>query len=60
MKTKTKAFDCVAMKRRASLRIYNKTKHMSLEQEIDYWRKRNEDFHKKQQSLRSQKPVDRG
>ena len=44
MKTRTKTFDCVEMKRRGAERIHEATKGLTLEQKIDYWRRRSEEF----------------
>ena len=33
-------FDCIAVKRQAAAAIYEKTKEMSEEEEIAYWRER--------------------
>jgi UTP:GlnB (protein PII) uridylyltransferase len=41
---KTKTFDCVEMKRKAALRIYEETKDLSLEDREGYWRRKNEAF----------------
>lgn len=48
MKTKTKSFDCIEMKRKAALRIHEAVKDMTVEQEVAFWRKQNEDFHRPQ------------
>ena len=40
----TKAFDCVEMKRRGAEYIYNIVKDMTLDQEVEYWRRRSEDY----------------
>jgi len=45
---KAKTFDCVEMKRDAALRIYEETKHMSLEQRQSYWQRKSDEFLKKQ------------
>jgi len=45
---KPKAFDCVEMKREAALRIYEETKHMSLEERQSYWQRKSDEFLKKQ------------
>ena len=37
---KTKTFDCVAMKRRGSRRVYERIKNMTPAQELAYWQKR--------------------
>jgi len=41
---KTKAFDCVEMKRRGAARIHQKTKDMSFEQKVAYWERANQEF----------------
>ncbi len=46
---KTKTFDCVEMKRRGAARIYEKTKDLSLEQRIEFWRRRSEAFRQEQE-----------
>ena len=45
---KTKTFDCVAMKREAAARIHETTRNMTLEQKIEYWRRRSEAFRQEQ------------
>ncbi|MDD4888854.1 MAG: hypothetical protein PHU85_02905 [Phycisphaerae bacterium] len=37
---KTKAFDCVEMKRQGSRRVYEHIKTMTRAQELAYWRRR--------------------
>jgi hypothetical protein len=54
MKTKTKTFDCVEMKRRGSLRIYETTKDMTFEEEVAYWRERSRLFREEQERLSKQ------
>ena len=39
-----KTFDCVQVKRRGALRVYEETKGMTREQELAYWRKQDEEF----------------
>lgn len=55
MKTKTKTFDCVEMKRQAALRIHERTRHMTFEQKVDYWRQRNEEFRHEQKRFEDKK-----
>ncbi len=43
MKTKTKEFDCVEMKRKGARKVYKATKGMSIEEEVAYWQKRTEE-----------------
>ena len=51
MKTKTKTFDCVEMKRRGACKIYERTKGMSVEEEAAYWRERSEEFRREQDAI---------
>ncbi|MEW6238072.1 MAG: hypothetical protein AB1656_22000 [Candidatus Omnitrophota bacterium] len=48
---KTKTFDCVEMKRKAAIRIHEQLKNMSLQEKIEYWRKRNEVFRQEQEEI---------
>ncbi len=52
MKTKTKTFDCVEMKRLGSQRIYEKIKDMTFEQKVAYWRQRSRLFREEQNHSR--------
>ena len=55
---KPKTFDCIEMKRKASLRIYEETKDMSFEQEVAYWQQKSDEFLRKQEERKSgQDPV---
>ena len=49
---RTKKSDCVEMRRRGAARIHRETKGMTLEQQIDYWRQRTEEFRKWHAQLR--------
>ena len=51
MTTKTKTFDCVEMKRRGALRIYEATKDMTFEQEVAYWREQSRQFREEQSQI---------
>ena len=51
MRTRTKRFDCVEMKRRGARKIYERTKGMSVEEETAYWRKRSEEFRREQEVI---------
>ena len=58
---KTKTFDCVEMKRRGALRLHERLKDMTVEQQIEYWRRRNEEFLRKERSpqrARYRKAID--
>jgi hypothetical protein len=48
---KTKSFDCVAMKREGSRRVYELTKDMTLEQELTFWRKKTAQLRRRQREL---------
>lgn len=48
-----KTFDCVQMKRRGAVRIYEETKGMTLDEQIEYWRKRTEEFRQWHAALRN-------
>ncbi len=48
MTTKTKTFDCVEMKRRGALKVHERLKGMTLDQQIEYWRKRSAAFRAEQ------------
>ena len=39
-----KKFDCVEMKRKGSMRIYEETKNMTPAEKLAWWRRRNEEF----------------
>ncbi len=47
-----KAFDCVAMKRRGSLRIYRATKGMNATEELAYWQRKDRDLLAEQTGLK--------
>ncbi len=45
---KKKKFDCVTMKRRGAERIYEATKNMTTQQQLEYWQQRTGELRKKQ------------
>jgi hypothetical protein len=55
MKTKTKAFDCVAMKRAGADSVYRATRKMSFRQRVEFWRQESEAFRKEQEAARLRK-----
>ena len=57
---KKKKFDCVAMKRRGAERIYEATKNMTTQQQLEYWQQRTDEQRKKQEELRKKKKVEKG
>ena len=52
---KAKRFDCVAMKRRGAQIIYERTKEMTLEEEVEFWQARTSELRKQQQKLHEKK-----
>ena len=56
---KSKTFDCVEMKRKGSRKVYEAVNGMSLDQEIEYWRQRNEEMHRWLEKRKTAKQVAR-
>ncbi|MCX6645043.1 MAG: hypothetical protein NTY09_01590 [bacterium] len=54
-----KDFDCVEMKRKAQEKIYEDIKDLTLEEEIEYFRKGAEQFQLELDQLRKQKKTDK-
>ena len=52
---KSKTFDCVEMKRQGQRRLHELLKDMTAEQQLDWWRQRNEKFLRKQERLRTER-----
>ncbi len=52
MKKMSKSFDCVEMMHEGALRIYNETRGMSREEELAYWRRKDEEARKQHPRLR--------
>lgn len=50
-----KTFDAIEMKRQGALRIYEETKDMSLDQELAYWRKHDEELRRLQEYIMAQR-----
>ena len=48
---KRKTFDCIEMKRGAAARIHEETGSLTLDQKIEYWRRRSEEFRAEQEEL---------
>ena len=48
-----KSFDCVEMKRRGAEALRKRLAGMTFEQEVEFWRKRSEEFERQQQRLRA-------
>lgn len=59
MKKTDQAVDCMAIKRAAALRIYETTKDMSPEEELEYWRRRDEELGKKYPAMRAPDEANR-
>jgi hypothetical protein len=49
----TKTFDCVEMKRRGALRVHERLKDLTVEQQIEYWRQRNAEFRRDHERWRA-------
>jgi len=47
---KKKTFDCIAMKERGERAIYERLKGMSLEEQVAYWEKRNEELRREREA----------
>ena len=56
---KTKAFDCVEMKRRGAAEIYERTKDMTPAELLEYWRQRDQAFRKEQDELECKRGIRR-
>jgi len=54
---KTKAFDCVQMKRRGAMEIQKKLVGKTREEQIEYWRKRTEELLARQETLQKAQGV---
>ncbi|HPO12979.1 MAG TPA: hypothetical protein PLI09_06005 [Candidatus Hydrogenedentes bacterium] len=52
MKKTEKEFDCVEMMHAGALRIYEETKDMTNEEEMEYWRRKNEEARQKFPQMR--------
>lgn len=48
-----KSFDCMEMKRRGAEALRQRLAGMTFEQEVEFWRKRSEEFERQQQRLRA-------
>ena len=57
MKTKTKTFDCVEMKRRGSQQIYEAIKDMTVEQKVAYWREQSRHFREEQKRIAARATI---
>lgn len=53
-----KDFDCVEMKRKAQKEIYEETKDLTREEQLDHLHKAAERFERKIEKLRKKKPAD--
>lgn len=47
---KRKPFDCMAMKHKAGQRIYEQLKGKSLEEQIEFWKKVEEKYRKREEN----------
>jgi hypothetical protein len=53
---KTKAFDCVGMKRRGAEHVFSIIRDMTPAEELEYWQRRTQELRQEQARLRSQSP----
>jgi len=49
---KTKAFDCVEMKRRGAEQVQQQIAGMDVQQELDFWRNQTEEIRRRQKEIR--------
>jgi len=49
---KTKTFDCVEMKHRGAEQIRKEIESMTLEQELEYWRRQTEELRREQEAVK--------
>jgi hypothetical protein len=54
---KSKTIDCVEMKRRGALRVHEQLKGMTVDQQIEYWRRRSEEFRRELERLRARAGI---
>jgi hypothetical protein len=52
---KTKAFDCVAMKRLGAEKVREKTAVMTREEEVRFWQERSRELRKRRETLDKQR-----
>ena len=52
---KMKVPDCVAMKRRGAQKIYEQTKDMSIQQQLEFWDERTRKLRSQQEELRKKR-----
>ena len=50
----TKTFDCVEMKRKGAARIYEATKDLSFDEQVEYWRRRSDEFRRQRRERQAQ------
>lgn len=50
---KNKAFDCVEMKKIGGELIYNKTKDLTFNEKVEYWKQRSEEFERWRGGIKS-------
>lgn len=54
---KTKTFDCVEMKRRGALEVYELLKNMSAEEQVAFWRQETENLRNEQLAVRARRKA---
>ncbi len=60
MKEMKKSFDCVEMMHEGGLRIHEELKGKSREEQLAYWRQRNEEFSRKHPRMRTLETTNPG
>ena len=55
--TKTKAFDCVEMKRRGAERIYEQLKGKSIEEQVAFWQQKDREFEEYRKARRAERKA---
>ena len=46
--TRNKSFDCIEMKRRGALKIHERLASMSIEEQVEYWRRRSDELRRRE------------
>ena len=59
METTKKEFDCIAMKRKGSLHIYEATKDLSFDEKVLYWKERSDEMLRALEKARKAKKLKR-
>lgn len=52
--TRNKSFDCIEMKRRGALKIHERLASMSIEEQVEYWRRRSDELRRREAASRDE------